>query len=51
MIDYMVLDTLWGEYVAFESEEMARDYIKEKLDEDPAASIIDFVVYKRERLD
>lgn len=51
MIDYMVLDTMWHEYTAFETEQAARNYIKEQLDNDPAADITDFVVFKRERLD
>ncbi len=51
MIDYMVLDTMWNEYSTFKTEQEARDYVKKQLDWDPAASITDFVVFKRERIE
>ena len=51
MIDYMVRNTCWNEYVTFQTLEEAKAYIAKELEWDPAASPAHFVIYKRERID
>ena len=50
MIDYQVFDLSWQDSCSFATEEEAREYIKYQLDNDPAAAITDFRIYKRERI-
>ena len=50
MVDYMVKDFLYNDYCVFATEEEARGYIKESLDNYPEMSITDFAIYKRERI-
>lgn len=51
MIDYMVRNTCWNEYVTFQTLEEAKAYIAKELDWDPSAKASDFVIYKRERIE
>lgn len=47
---YQVWDKLWNDYMIFQSEAAARDWIKETVDSHLGSNYTDFVIYKREEL-
>lgn len=51
MIDYMVRNVTWNEYVTYKTLEEAKDYVAKELEWDPSAKESDFIIYKRERID
>lgn len=51
MIDYMVRNISWNEYVTFQTLEEAKAYIAKELEWDDSASPAHFIIYKRERID
>lgn len=50
MIDYMVRDTLWNDYVVFPTEMEARDYVALSLADNTDYNESDLIIYKRERI-
>jgi hypothetical protein len=50
MFDYMVLDHLWHDYIVFQTEEEARDYVANQLADNGDYSESDLIIFKRERL-
>jgi hypothetical protein len=51
MIDYMVRNTLWNEYIVCSDLEAAKAHIAKELGWDPSAKASDFVIFKRERIE
>lgn len=51
MIDYMVRNTMWNDYIVAPTLEEAKAHIAKELGWDPSAKAADFVIYKRERIE
>ena len=51
MIDYMVRNVTWNEYVVAATLEEAKAHVAKQLSWDPSAKPSDFIIYKRERID
>ena len=45
MIDYMVRDVLWNDYIVFHTEMEARDYVAKAVADDASDSESDLIIY------
>ena len=50
MIDYMVRDLLWNDYLVFQTEEEARDWVANAMADNSDYGENDFIIFKRERI-
>jgi hypothetical protein len=50
MIDYMVRDLLWNDYLVFQTEMEARDYVANELADNSDYNEDSFIIFKRERI-